>query len=171
MDWQGSFPGSTAGSRPAPRDGPAGASTSSASNGATLRDASAPPYQAGQWPALRGSSETAGRPSPEPLCRWPGMASDRACPSQHNDLLPQYEDLGFHRRPRPEQIDDKPKNQSAEIQHPAEDHPILRLAPTGWNLRQGHPHSGLSMLICRIRARVSPAMTGRPPRARDFQRQ
>jgi hypothetical protein len=26
---------------------------------------------------------------------------------------------------------------AAEIQHPAEDHPILRLTPTGWNLRQG----------------------------------
>ncbi|MGB8047165.1 MAG: hypothetical protein WCF53_04600, partial [Pseudolabrys sp.] len=23
------------------------------------------------------------------------------------------------------------------IQHPAEDHPILRLSPTAWNLRQG----------------------------------
>ena len=30
-----------------------------------------------------------------------------------------------------EQIDDNPKNYSAEIQHPAEDHPILRLTPTG----------------------------------------
>ncbi|MGE5771693.1 MAG: hypothetical protein ACM3Z4_06555, partial [Hyphomicrobiales bacterium] len=38
---------------------------------------------------------------------------------------------------RSEQIDDNPKNYSAEIQHPAEDHPILRLTPTGWNLRQG----------------------------------
>jgi hypothetical protein len=47
-------------------------------------------------------------------------------PSQHNDLLPQYEDLGFHRRARLEQIDHKRNNQSAEIQHPAEDHPILR---------------------------------------------
>jgi len=31
-------------------------------------------------------------------------------PSQHDDLLPQHEDLGFHRRERPEQIDDNPKN-------------------------------------------------------------
>jgi hypothetical protein len=29
------------------------------------------------------------------------------------------------------------KKQSAEIQHPAEGHPILRLSPTVWNLRQG----------------------------------
>ena len=41
-----------------------------------------------------------------------------------------------------EQIDDNPKNYSAEIQHPAEDHPILRLTPTGWNLRQGQGRKG-----------------------------
>jgi hypothetical protein len=57
-------------------------------------------------------------------------------PSQNDDLLPQHKDLGFHRRARPEQIDDNPKNYSAEIQHPTEDHPILRLKPTVWNLRQ-----------------------------------
>ena len=57
--------------------------------------------------------------------------------SQHDDLLPQHQDLGFQRRARSDQIDDNPKNYSAEIQHPAEDHPILRLTPTGWNLRQG----------------------------------
>jgi hypothetical protein len=57
--------------------------------------------------------------------------------SQHDDLLPQHRDLGFQRRARSEQIDDNPKNYSAEIQHPAEDRPILRLTPTGWNLRQG----------------------------------
>ncbi|MGB8617780.1 MAG: hypothetical protein WCD65_09660 [Pseudolabrys sp.] len=51
--------------------------------------------------------------------------------SQHDDLLPQCQDLGFQRRARSEQIDDNPKNYSAEIQHPAEDHPILRLTPTG----------------------------------------
>jgi len=51
--------------------------------------------------------------------------------SQHDDLLPQHQDLGFQRRARSEQIDDNPKNYSAEIQHPAEDHPILRLTPTG----------------------------------------
>jgi hypothetical protein len=56
--------------------------------------------------------------------------------SQHNDLLPQHKDLGFNRRARPEQIGDNPKNYSAEIQHPTEDHPILRLKPTVWNLRQ-----------------------------------
>ena len=53
--------------------------------------------------------------------------------SQHDDLLPQHRDLGFQRRARSEQIDDNPKNYSAEIQHPAEDRPILRLTPTGWN--------------------------------------
>jgi hypothetical protein len=57
--------------------------------------------------------------------------------SQHDDLLPQDQHLGFQRRARSEQIDDNPKNYSAEIQHPAEDHPILCLTPTGWNLRQG----------------------------------
>jgi hypothetical protein len=51
--------------------------------------------------------------------------------------LPQHEDLGFQRHARSDQIDDNPKNYSAEIQHPAEHHPILRLTPTGWNLRQG----------------------------------
>jgi adenylate cyclase len=40
--------------------------------------------------------------------------------SQHNDLLPQHEDLGFQRRARSDQIDDNPKNYSAEIQHPAD---------------------------------------------------
>ena len=53
--------------------------------------------------------------------------------SQHDHLLPQHRDLGFQRRARSEQIDDNPKNYSAEIQHPAEDRPILRLTPTGWN--------------------------------------
>jgi hypothetical protein len=47
--------------------------------------------------------------------------------SQHDDLLSQHQDLGFQRRARSEQLDDNPKNYSAEIQHPAEDHPILRL--------------------------------------------
>src|SRR5262245_48065153 len=51
--------------------------------------------------------------------------------SQRDDLLPQHEDLGLQRRAWSEQIDDNPKNYSAEIQHPAEDHPILRLTPTG----------------------------------------
>jgi hypothetical protein len=54
--------------------------------------------------------------------------------------------------PRPEQINDNPKNYSAEIQHPAEDHPILCLSPTAWSLRQGHPnlarHGGLR--LCRF---------------------
>ena len=40
--------------------------------------------------------------------------------SQHDDLLPQHEDLGFQRRARSDQIDDNPKNYSAEIQHPAD---------------------------------------------------
>ena len=64
--------------------------------------------------------------------------------SQHNDLLPQRQDLGFQRRARPEQIDDNPKNYSAEIQHPAEDRPILRLTPTGCKLRQGQPSMRLA---------------------------
>jgi chromate reductase, NAD(P)H dehydrogenase (quinone) len=62
-----------------------------------------------------------------------------ATSSQHDDLLPQHEDLGFQRRARSEQINDNLKNYSAEIQHPAEDHPVLPLSPTGWNLRQGQP--------------------------------
>jgi hypothetical protein len=66
--------------------------------------------------------------------------------SQHDDLLPQHEDLGFQRRARSEQIDDNPDNYSAEIQHPAEDHPILRLTPTGRNLRQGHGSLSIGML-------------------------
>jgi hypothetical protein len=37
--------------------------------------------------------------------------------SQHDDLLPQHQDLGFQRRARSEQIDDNPKNYYAEIQH------------------------------------------------------
>jgi hypothetical protein len=59
-------------------------------------------------------------------------------PSQYDDLLTQHEVLGLHGRARPEQVDDNSNNQSAEIHHPAEDRPILRFTPTGWNLRQGH---------------------------------
>jgi len=61
-------------------------------------------------------------------CEW---HSTRPAPSQHYNLLPQHEDLGFQRRARPEQIDHNPQNLSAEIQHPAQDHPILRFTPTG----------------------------------------
>jgi hypothetical protein len=61
----------------------------------------------------------------------------RFAPSQHDDLLSQHQDPGLQRRAWPEQINDSLKNYPAEIQHPAEDHPILRLMPTGWNLRQG----------------------------------
>jgi hypothetical protein len=43
------------------------------------------------------------------------------------------------------------KNYSAEIQHPAEEHPILRLTPTGWNLRQGQATSNSSCNICQAR--------------------
>jgi hypothetical protein len=55
----------------------------------------------------------------------------RFAPSQHNDLLSQHQDLGLQRRAWPEQINDSLKNYPAEIQHAAEDHPILRLMPTG----------------------------------------
>jgi hypothetical protein len=63
--------------------------------------------------------------------------------SQHDDLLPQHENLGLQRRARQKQIDDNPKNYSAEIQHPAENHPILCLLPTAWNLRQGQVAAAL----------------------------
>jgi hypothetical protein len=66
-----------------------------------------------------------------------GGKADMALGSSPVPTLPQHEDLGFQRRARSEQINDNLKNYSAEIQHPAEDHPILRLSPTGWNLRQG----------------------------------
>ena len=36
---------------------------------------------------------------------------------------------------------------------------------------RGAPHSGFSMLICRISARSSVSICGRPPNERDFQRQ
>jgi hypothetical protein len=61
----------------------------------------------------------------------------RFAPSQHNDLLSRHQDLSFQYCPWPKQIDDSPKDHSAESQHLAEDHPILQLMPTGWNLRQG----------------------------------
>jgi hypothetical protein len=35
--------------------------------------------------------------------------------SQHDDLLSQHQDLGFQRRARSEQLDDNPKNYSANI--------------------------------------------------------
>jgi hypothetical protein len=68
--------------------------------------------------------------------------SARFAPSQHDDLLSQHQHLGPQRRAGPEQIDDSLKNYPAEIQHAAEDHPILRLMPTGWNLRQGQRPTG-----------------------------
>jgi hypothetical protein len=40
-----------------------------------------------------------------------------------------------NRRALSKQFDHNRKNQSAEIHHPAENHPILRFTPTGWNLR------------------------------------
>jgi hypothetical protein len=64
------------------------------------------------------------------------MNSDRG-QDRPDKAVQGYEDLGFHRRARPKQVDDNSNNQSAEIHHPAEDHPILRFTPTGWNLRQG----------------------------------
>jgi hypothetical protein len=56
-------------------------------------------------------------------------------PSQHNDLLALHEDLGLHRRTRPEQVNHNRKKQSAEIQQSTKDHPILRFTPSEWNLR------------------------------------
>jgi hypothetical protein len=62
--------------------------------------------------------------------------------------------LGFHRRSRPEQVDHKRNNQSAEIQHPAEDHPILCHTPTGQNLRQGQRRQSMrDALRCLIDTR------------------
>ncbi len=52
-------------------------------------------------------------------------------PSQHDDLLSQHYDLGFQDCPRSSQIDDGPKDQSEEIQHPVQDRPILRFKPIG----------------------------------------
>jgi hypothetical protein len=64
-----------------------------------------------------GSLETAGRPNPEPSCRRLKWQPTGPPSSQHNDLLPQHEDLGFQRRAWSEQIDDNPDNYSAEIQY------------------------------------------------------
>jgi hypothetical protein len=61
----------------------------------------------------------------------------RFAPSQHDDLLSQHKDLSLQRRAWSEQINDSLKNYPAEIPHATEDHPILQLMPTGWNLRQG----------------------------------
>jgi hypothetical protein len=55
----------------------------------------------------------------------------RFAPLQHDDLLSQHDDLGLQRHAWPEQIDDSLKNYPAKIQHAVEDHPILRLMPTG----------------------------------------
>jgi len=67
-------------------------------------------------------------------------------PPQHYDLLSQHQDFGFQRCARPEQIDDNSEDYPAEIQHSAEDHPILRLKPTRSNLRQGqHNPAALSI--------------------------
>jgi hypothetical protein len=69
----------------------------------------------------------------------------RFAPSQDDDLLSQHQDLGFQCCPRSKQIDDSPKNHSAERQHPVEDRPILRPKPIGWNSRQGQQHFGLAL--------------------------
>jgi hypothetical protein len=49
-----------------------------------------------------------------------------------------------------EQIDDNPKHYSAEIRHPARNRPILRLSPTGWNLRHGRAKAGLPSPLLRL---------------------
>lgn len=61
--------------------------------------------------------------------------SDWFTPAQHNDLLPKYDDSRFQRRSRPEQVNDKTKYQSSEIQHSAQRRPIRYATPTGFNLR------------------------------------
>jgi len=101
MGWQRSSAGLTAGSQPAPLAGLDETAISSASNSGNRRDASERRYPAERWRALRGSSETAGRPNPEPVDgqKWHPTGPTS---SQHDDLLPQHENLGFQRRPRPE---------------------------------------------------------------------
>ena len=42
----------------------------------------------------------------------------RPAPSQHNNLLPQRQNLGLERCAWPEQIDDNPQNYPEEIKHP-----------------------------------------------------
>jgi hypothetical protein len=79
-DWRYSSPGSIAGCQSAPRDGPDDASTSSASNTENLRDATELQCRAERSLALRGLSETDGRPNPERSCRQPKMAPDPGCP-------------------------------------------------------------------------------------------
>jgi hypothetical protein len=71
----------------------------------------------------------------------------RFAPSQHDDLLSQHQDLSLQRRAWSEQINDSLKNYPAEIPHATEDHPILRLMPTGWNLRQGQGSLAMSPKI------------------------
>ena len=65
------------------------------------------------------------------------MANGPVCPVAARRSAVAAQHLGPQRRAWPEQIDDSLKNYPAEIQHAAEDHLILRLMPTGWNLRQG----------------------------------
>ncbi len=126
-----------------PRATPARTSTSSASNTGNLRDATGSRSQAERWRALRGFSETAGRPNLEPSCRRLKIDHRLSRPLRSTMICCRNTNLGFHSRPRSEQIDHNPKNYSAEIPHLAEHYPILRLTPTGRNLRQGQSKHGV----------------------------
>jgi hypothetical protein len=59
-----------------------------------------------------------------------------ATPAQHNDLLPEHQDLSSQRRPRSKQIEEETEDQFDETQHPGQRDPILCATPTGFNLRQ-----------------------------------
>jgi hypothetical protein len=62
------------------------------------------------------------------------------------------------------------KNYSAEIQHPAEDHPILRLSPTAWNLRQGQVRQEAINVRFRSKADISQRHVRFTPKADIWQR-
>jgi Multicopper oxidase len=138
MGWQYSSAGLSAGSQAAPLVGPDGASTSSASNIGNQRDATGPRCRVGRSQVHRGISEIDGRPNLGPFCREPKMAPGQVCPvaGRRSAVATPRSRLPVC-CPRSKQIDDSPKNHSAERQHPAEDQPILRPKPIGWNSRQG----------------------------------
>src|SRR5512139_1146668 len=64
----------------------------------------APRYQTEQWRAgFRKQLADPTQNHPIDSQKWHPIGP---APSQHDDLLPQHEDLGFHRPARPEQTDD-----------------------------------------------------------------
>ena len=74
------------------------------------------------------------QPVNRPKSKSPGIGTP-----QHIDLLPQHQNLCLERCARPQQIDHRPKDQFAQIQHRAAASPDSQSTASGLDLRYGQP--------------------------------